>query len=286
MAPLRVQFQVALVAASLQVSAADRASLSLNGEWGLTLDPHPQDDRTGLTWWSLPSQPSALPAFNRSNATIQVPGRSVGAAGFGAAGPGRKHVYTGSAWYTKSVALPASWASLAAPSSMALTFGGVFRSMQVWVNGEAVGAHYGYMDPFEFDITAQAAQHLVAASGSDNRGASATTLEIVARVSGIQNCTFSGDCLAGCFDLADGIGSWMGIWGDVAVVVRHHLSTKGLHVRMLHHHELAQQHANATDSDVDASVSVTGTIAGGAAADTQAAVTLSCVVHAHVPGLG
>ena len=114
MAPLRVQLPVALalVAAWLRVSAGDWASLSLNGEWGLTLDSHPQDDRTGLTWWSLPSLPSTPPAFNRSNATIQVPGRSVGAAGFGPAGPGRRHVYTGSAWYTKSVALPASWALL------------------------------------------------------------------------------------------------------------------------------------------------------------------------------
>ena len=101
-----MRLQAALVAVSLRAGAADRASLSLNGEWGLTLDPHPQDDPTGLTWWSLPSQPSAPPAFNRSNATIQVPGRSVGAAGFGAAGAGRKHVYTGSVWYTKSVGAP------------------------------------------------------------------------------------------------------------------------------------------------------------------------------------
>ena len=138
-----------VAAASLQPGDADWATLSLNGEWGLTLDPHPQDDLTGLTWWSLPSQPSALPAFNRSNATIQVPGRSVGAAGFGDAGSGRKHLYTGSVWYTKSVALSASWLTAAASTTgedatlSALTFGGVFRSIQVWVNGQAVGAHYG-----------------------------------------------------------------------------------------------------------------------------------------------
>ena len=48
-----------------------------------------------------------LPYAVRENGSLPFygfPGRSVGAAGFGAAGPGRKHVYTGSAWYTKSVA--------------------------------------------------------------------------------------------------------------------------------------------------------------------------------------
>ena len=197
---------------------AELDSLSLNGEWGLTLDTHPclVPGCPGMpagqqNWWSLPGQPSSPPAFNRSSSTILLPGRSVGAAGFGNGGPGRKHAYTGSVFYTKSVRLPASWAAASSSSSVALTFGGVFRSMQLWVNGEAAGTHYGYMDPFELDITAQVRQRF-ASSG----GGAATRLEIVVRVSGGKS-TLNGDGLSGCFDGFGGTlnGGWMGRLTDL-----------------------------------------------------------------------
>ena len=276
----------ALLACVLPVSVVAKLdSLSLNGEWGLTLDAHPNN------WWLMPGQPSSPPAFNHSsNSTIQLPGRSVGAAGFGDGGPGRKHAYTGSVLYTKSVSLPAGWAAggaaaaaAAASSSLsvALTFGGVFRSMQLWVNGEAAGTHYGYMDPFEFDITAQVRRQL-ASSG----GGAATTLEIVARVSGSKSA-LNGDGLSGCFDWGDGlssmVGGWMGIWGDVAVVARHRqLATEDLHIRLLRHEP--PRHGGATD----ATVSVGGTVSAEAATDESLTrgVVLSCTVHAHIPGLG
>ena len=189
----------ALLLASLAGASAELDSISLNGEWGLTLD-QATTDAQGLTWWSLPNMPAAPPSFNASKATIRVPGLSVGAAGFGDDAADREHQYSGSVFYTKQVTLPASWAAALTSSSISLQFGGVMRSMHLWVNGKRAGSHFGYMDPFEFDITAHAREAAQAESGGIG-------LNIVARVSGGNNATYSGDGLGGTFD--QGSGLWM-----------------------------------------------------------------------------
>ena len=75
----------------------------------------------------------------------------------------------------------------------------------------------------------------------------------------------------------------MGIWGDVAVVARHHqLAAEDLHIRLLHHKPPQQ------DGATDATVSVSGTIGAEATTDESLTrgVVLSCTVYAHVPRLG
>jgi hypothetical protein len=263
-----------LLLSALAGASAELDSVSLDGDWQLTLDKATPDAQ-GLTWWSKP-QPLAEPSFNRSNATIRVPGLSVGAAGFGDSNGGRKHVYTGSVWYTKQLHLPAAWkTALQASSSVVISFGGVFRSMQLFVNGQAAGSHFGYMEPFSLDISPHARSAMTGG---------VAVLNVTARVSGGNNFSVgaSGDGLNGCFDLNDGLGGWMGIWGNVSVKLQHgQLSASDLHIRLLEHTPISDSLLGETSADI----SVTGTLGEHSYAMAEA-VVLSCVIHEHDPERG
>ena len=86
------------------------------------------------------------------NESMVVPGSSIGAAGFGAATDQKHHAYSGVAWFARNVPLPAGWAE---DDGSTLTFscGGVKNSATVWLDGEWVGNHSGYMDGFELDLS-------------------------------------------------------------------------------------------------------------------------------------
>ena len=100
-----------------------------------------------------------------------------------------------------------------ASTEVVLSFGGVFRSLHLFVNGEATGTHYGYMDSFELDIT----RHAQTAVAQASAGVGSGMLNITARVSGGNNATFSGDDLGGCFDMNDGNGETPSKPCDLAV---------------------------------------------------------------------
>jgi beta-galactosidase len=69
-------------------------------------------------------------------------------------GPGTEadrlfHVYPGPGWYRRVVHIPESWQG----KTIWLKFGGVHRTADVWIDGRQVGAHVGYVVPFEYDVT-------------------------------------------------------------------------------------------------------------------------------------
>lgn len=190
--------------------AGKRPSLDLSGEWEFRLDP---DDVGKAAKWFEGNVP-----FDRK---IVVPGawNAQGMAyasesqqrayerqhlnGTNLLGPEREadklyHVYPGPAWYRRSVTVPRDWRL----PVLWLTFGGVHRSAEVWVNGQALGSHVAYVTPFRFDISPFAKP--------------GETLVVTVRVDARRNKAV--DPLMGCMDTLDFLYvSWGGIHRQVAL---------------------------------------------------------------------
>jgi hypothetical protein len=106
-----------------------RSTLSLDGVWDARLDP--TDD--GLAGgWSNPAAP-----FDRQ-LVVPLPWQ--------AADPALRK-YAGLVWYRRTFEVPADWRG----GQVALRFGAVDYTADVWVNGTHVGSHTGGYTPFEIE---------------------------------------------------------------------------------------------------------------------------------------
>ena len=218
---------VALASTSPTAAGGARPTVSLDGNWEFSLDPHRLGWAAG---WSSGSH--SLPH------RCPVPG-AWEAAGFGNATDRLWHSYTvgnqtldelfptggyntplgGLAWYRRTVKPPAGGAG----QRLFLRVGGVHRSVTAFANGERLGQHTGYLHELEWEITK--------AVGSKS------SLAVVLAVDSFHNNTV--DPLMGCFDMGEepelnnpvgGAGStsplvglagpWGGIWGHVALEAR------------------------------------------------------------------
>ena len=165
----------------------ERTTVSLDGKWDFRLDP--QDAGRSEQWFTKQV------AFTNS---ILVPG-AWQAQGYGKDGDKLRHNYEGKAWYKRQVRLPK-----AAPGQrLFLCIGGVHRAAEIWVNGDRLGQHVGYLSPFEFELTS----------------ATNATATIAVCVDGKQH--WDADCLTGCLDLIDEMFTpWGGIWEHVWLELR------------------------------------------------------------------
>jgi hypothetical protein len=106
------------------------------------------------------------------------------------------HVYPGPGWYRRVVTIPADWAG----RIPWLVFGGVHREAEVWVNGQAAGAHHSYLTPFRIDLSPYAK--------------AADRVTIVVRVDARRRKEV--DPLMGCLDTLDFLYiSWGGLHRSV-----------------------------------------------------------------------
>ena len=128
---------VALLSTANATFATGRARIDLNGQWQFRLDPGSEGEAS--QWHSKEV------SFSDS---IQVPG-CWQAQGFGERTGILRHHYVGSAWYRRSVTVPAAWKD----KKVVLRLGGVIRRATLFVNGRKVGEHDGFSAPFQFDIT-------------------------------------------------------------------------------------------------------------------------------------
>ena len=130
--------------------SALRETLSLDGDWDFATDPA----RVGQqqVWFD--------PGFVLTNKlTLQVPGcweaQGVGGPGNSTAVTPEYSIrplrgsYVGTAWYRKTVTLPASWAS----KQVWLKIGGVHAQGWFWVNGTYVGHNACYAGAYKYNIT-------------------------------------------------------------------------------------------------------------------------------------
>ncbi|MCC6697161.1 MAG: hypothetical protein IT365_16150 [Candidatus Hydrogenedentes bacterium] len=166
-----------------------RPSANLDGTWSFRLDP----DSVGETEaWFRPGL-----AFADS---IQVPG-AWDAQGFGPETEKLHHNFIGKGWYARDVEIPEAWRG----RHIFLCFGGVYRAAKIWVNGQFVGRHLGYVSDFEFDVTP------FVAFGRENR--------LAVQVDSEQR--WEEDALQGCLDIIDHLFTyWGGIWGHVDIEAR------------------------------------------------------------------
>jgi hypothetical protein len=186
--PTAIRLFVGLLAAGLWIvflpvrgtaeENAGRKTMSLDGGWAFALDPGNVGEKE--RWWAA----DKVFADN-----IDVPG-CWQAQGFGQPRGCMRHHYEGAAWYKKVVRLPEDWKG----KSLWLTVGGAARRSTVFVNGQAVGSHDGFMTPFRFDITE------AAKIGGEN--------VVAIRVDN------SGGGPVGCFNY---LGNWGGIYRSVAI---------------------------------------------------------------------
>lgn len=130
---------LAAVFSLVAVRAADgpRKHLDLTGNWQFRLDP--ANEGLARKWFNEPS------AFKDR---IAVPG-AWQAQGYGAPSAQLRHSFEGTAWYRRSVDIPASWKG----QRMVLRLGGAHRRLTLFVNGVELGGHDGFSAPFEFDIS-------------------------------------------------------------------------------------------------------------------------------------
>ena len=126
--------------------------ISLRGKWEFAVDP----DGTGrVQGWM--NAGASWPGLR----SIEVPGcweaQGVGKPGMSITwdckwdhGPRPlRHIYMGSAWYRRSVALPANWQG----KRVWLKIGGVRAQGWFWVNGRAVAHVDNYCGTYKYDIT-------------------------------------------------------------------------------------------------------------------------------------
>lgn len=118
-----------LLLASVSISAQ---VISLNNKWTFALDPLKVGERNG---WYQPSFP--VKHYDQ----VSIPHCF-------SVDP-RYLLYTGTAWYFKTVDAPA----LPAGSRAFLKFDAVFYKAAIWWNGQRIGDHEGGYTPFELDVT-------------------------------------------------------------------------------------------------------------------------------------
>ncbi|MEW6750836.1 MAG: sugar-binding domain-containing protein [Candidatus Latescibacterota bacterium] len=111
-----------------------QAWLNLNGPWRFAFDPGLSGEEQG---W--PQDPAGL----QGNITVPFCPESR------LSGVGHTD-FIPAVWYHRTFAVPDSWGAC----RVLLHFGGVDYDCQAWVNGQAVGRHYGGSASFAFDITA------------------------------------------------------------------------------------------------------------------------------------
>ncbi|MBI2842949.1 MAG: hypothetical protein HYX78_06070 [Armatimonadetes bacterium] len=180
---------VAIVSSVLasSVCAVGRDTLSLSGKWDFRMDP--KDVGVSEGWYN----PGV--AYDRS---INVPG-AWNAQGIGKSAEKISHDFPGPAWYRRKVTIPANWKG----KIVWLSFGGVHRYADVWVNGKKVGSHVGYLTPFRFNVSEYLQKR---------------TTDIVVRVDARQNNDL--DPLKGCFDVIDEVFiTWGGLYRSVQMEV-------------------------------------------------------------------
>lgn len=166
------------------VSCYARERIGLAGEWDFRADP--QDVGKTQQWFAEAVK------FDR---TVKVPGAWEDQ-GVGEPSKALFASYSGVAWYHKRVSVPQTWKG----KEMYLNFAGVHRTADVWVNGEYLGNHIGYLTPFRWEIA-----YLIVRNW---------TIDIVVRVDGRHKPDV--DPLAGCMDVLDlGDTVWGGIHKDV-----------------------------------------------------------------------
>jgi beta-galactosidase len=174
---------------TLTGTRAERAVISLDGRWDFRLDP--QDAGRKEQWFA-----SGIRFTN----TIRVPG-AWQAQGYGVPSDKLYHNYVGKAWYQRQVQLP----KLTAGRRLFLCFGGVHRSAEVWVNGNLMGGHLGYLSPFEFELKPPVTTN--------------SSLTVTVCVDCQQH--WETDCLTGCADIIDEMFTpWGGISGHVSLEAR------------------------------------------------------------------
>lgn len=208
-----------------------RPHLNLDGVWQFATDPGEIGESQQ---WYLPSH--ALPQMPlegyapEADGRIRVPG-SWDTQGYGEPTDYRFHHHVGLGWYKKSVRVPADWAGQA----VHLTIGGVHRAAKVWVNGELVGEHVGYLSTLDYDVSD------VIEAGTD--------AVIVIRVDARRDPTV--DPFNGTVDGIEMDGAeWGGIWGRVVLEARREAYLSDVFVQ--------------TVSIDDPVISVTGSLAGSA----------------------
>jgi len=166
-----------------------RPRVDLDGTWEFRMDPEAVGERDG--WFR---RGAAFPD------RIRVPG-SWDAQGFGAPTDKVYHNYVGKAWYRRLVVIPREFAGRRA----ILHVGAVHRSAKVWVNGQHVGGHLGYVTPFEIDVTDQVRP--------------GRTALVIIQVDSAQDWEI--DTLTGCVDIIDYMFvNWGGIWHHVWLEAR------------------------------------------------------------------
>lgn len=185
-----MRFRMILVAAAafgllvLPLAGHAKETVSLSGEWEFRTD---SDDVGRDQKWFDPAT-----KFDR---TIKVPG-AWNSQGVGEESEAMFASYAGPAWYRKRINIPPAWKG----ERVRLCFERVHRDAEVWVNGEYVGKHMGYVTPFKFDITPYIYRTWQA--------------DIVVRVDSRRKP--DEDPLYGCMDIMDLRGvEWGGICGDV-----------------------------------------------------------------------
>jgi beta-galactosidase len=127
-------------------------TISLDGRWDFATDPEKKGEEKQ---WYRPDV--KLP----NKRDMQVPGcweaQGVGEPDFS---HGKRMVfeainrriraaYIGSAWYKKTMNIPASWAG----KRIWIKFGGVNSAGWIWVNGKFVAKQYEYTGAYKYDIT-------------------------------------------------------------------------------------------------------------------------------------
>jgi len=125
------------------VHVASRRRISLDGEWGLEIDPY--DVGAGKRIWECRREsPEGRPEdFDvDSFRKVRIPGD------WNRAYSDLTH-YEGVAWYHREVERPAGWAGRRA----FIYFEAVNYRATVYWNGEELGSHEGGFTPFQFEVT-------------------------------------------------------------------------------------------------------------------------------------
>jgi beta-galactosidase/beta-glucuronidase len=166
-----------------------RPQIDLDGEWKFRVDPENVGQKE--EWFN-----ASIPFTE----TILVPG-AWDAQGVGKETDKITNSYIGKAWYRRIVKIPSDWSG----KKVFLRMGGVHRYADIWINGEHVQRHVGYVVGFDIDLTKYISP------GDD--------ITIAIRVDNEQDWEI--DALTGAFDVIDYMDiNWGGIHQHVWIEAR------------------------------------------------------------------
>jgi len=198
---LSIMFSVMAKSDGLAHTPAARAVLSLDGVWNFATDPagRGEAEKWYLPDAKLPAMP--LPGYASSaDGTIRVPGIWDNQ-GYGTETDKVRHNYVGKGWYRRTVEIPDSWKG----KRIFLMVTGISRYSKIWVGGQYVGEHIGYLSTQEHEISQQAVP-----------GQSVTvTIQVDSKQRWEVDTLFGASSLADYMDVA-----WGGIWGHVLLEAR------------------------------------------------------------------